>query len=189
MTNVNRPNAMEWEFQEILKATALIKGAGDMLVSDALGLLLDPHKDVPDFTLTGDRLVEWKDQVKEIEEGERAKFLQVLQIFVDTAKNMMTGIETVIVDTEHAFNPPLPDPDTVVIPDSVAGIENPSWNNEGDCVAVDFERCPACGDVPDHCQGHGEIGDPDGHSILDHHDDGDHTFCVKVRDMSKEVDN
>lgn len=38
-------------------------------------------------------------------------------------------------------------------------------------------RCPACGDVIDYCQGHGEIGDPAGRAILDAHDDGDHSGC------------
>ena len=26
--------------------------------------------------------------------------------------------------------------------------------------------CPACGDFIDYCQGHGEIGDPEGYAIL-----------------------
>lgn len=28
------------------------------------------------------------------------------------------------------------------------------------------DACPACGDAPDYCAGHGEIGDPDGFAIL-----------------------
>lgn len=40
------------------------------------------------------------------------------------------------------------------------------------------ERCPACGDFPDYCQGHGSlIGDPAGARVLEAHDDGDHTNC------------
>lgn len=39
-------------------------------------------------------------------------------------------------------------------------------------------RCPACGDLPDYCQGHGAIGDPAGAAILAAHDDGDHAGCV-----------
>jgi hypothetical protein len=27
-------------------------------------------------------------------------------------------------------------------------------------------RCPACGDFIDYCQGHGEIGDPEGYAII-----------------------
>lgn len=27
-------------------------------------------------------------------------------------------------------------------------------------------KCPACGDPIDYCQGHGEIGDPEGYAIL-----------------------
>ena len=26
--------------------------------------------------------------------------------------------------------------------------------------------CPACGDPIDYCQGHGEIGDPEGYAII-----------------------
>ena len=37
--------------------------------------------------------------------------------------------------------------------------------------------CPACGDPIDYCQGHGEIGDPTGHAILEDHDRGDHQHC------------
>lgn len=37
--------------------------------------------------------------------------------------------------------------------------------------------CPACGELIDYCQGHGEIGDPDGAAILAAHDDGDHSRC------------
>ncbi len=40
-----------------------------------------------------------------------------------------------------------------------------------------MDRCPACGDFPDYCQGHGEIGDPFGYSVLVMHDDGTHSFC------------
>lgn len=39
------------------------------------------------------------------------------------------------------------------------------------------DRCPACGDLPDYCQGHGEIGDPDGHAVLAAHDEGHHDAC------------
>ena len=38
-------------------------------------------------------------------------------------------------------------------------------------------RCPACGDVSDYCQGHGEIGDPNGRAIIDKHDEGYHWDC------------
>jgi hypothetical protein len=38
-------------------------------------------------------------------------------------------------------------------------------------------RCPACGDPIDYCQGHGEIGDPEGHAALALHDLGDHGYC------------
>lgn len=39
--------------------------------------------------------------------------------------------------------------------------------------------CPACGSWIDHCQGHGEIGDPFGYKVLQMHDDDDHTQCAK----------
>ncbi len=41
----------------------------------------------------------------------------------------------------------------------------------------DVSRCPACGNPIDYCQGHGEIGDPIGFTILREHDDGDHERC------------
>lgn len=44
-------------------------------------------------------------------------------------------------------------------------------------IDIHTDRCPACGDPIDYCQGHGEIGDPAGCAILDAHDDGYHTTC------------
>jgi hypothetical protein len=41
----------------------------------------------------------------------------------------------------------------------------------------DASYCPACGDVIDYCQGHGEIGDPAGFAILAAHDSDDHSRC------------
>lgn len=41
----------------------------------------------------------------------------------------------------------------------------------------DTERCPACGNTADHCQGHGEIGDPEGARTLSLHDEGEHGGC------------
>lgn len=38
--------------------------------------------------------------------------------------------------------------------------------------------CPACGEYPDYCQGHGEIGDPYGREALQRHARGDHSVCV-----------
>jgi hypothetical protein len=38
-------------------------------------------------------------------------------------------------------------------------------------------HCPACGDPIDYCQGHGEIGDPEGRRILTQHDLGFHSEC------------
>jgi len=47
--------------------------------------------------------------------------------------------------------------------------------------AAEFvSRCPACGDPIDYCQGHGEIGDPDGYWILEQHDQGQHQYCDKT---------
>lgn len=37
--------------------------------------------------------------------------------------------------------------------------------------------CPACGSPIDYCQGHGPIGDVVGASILERHDNGDHSSC------------
>lgn len=43
--------------------------------------------------------------------------------------------------------------------------------------AESVSRCPVCGDPIDYCQGHGQIGDPIGASILSAHDDGYHGRC------------
>lgn len=44
--------------------------------------------------------------------------------------------------------------------------------------AVWEDRCPACGDLVDHCQGHGPEADPYGARIIDQHEEGDHSSCV-----------
>lgn len=36
----------------------------------------------------------------------------------------------------------------------------------GYCREEDSNRCAACGDLPDYCLGHGEIGDPAGFAVL-----------------------
>lgn len=38
-------------------------------------------------------------------------------------------------------------------------------------------RCPYCGEYMSYCQGHGEIGDPDGFIALQKHDDDNHEDC------------
>lgn len=43
--------------------------------------------------------------------------------------------------------------------------------------SLNEDRCPACGEVIDYCQGHGPIGDPAGAEVLERHDDDDHTYC------------
>lgn len=52
-------------------------------------------------------------------------------------------------------------------------------------MSLEFEdvyepRCPACGEYMDFCQGHGEIGDPEGFEILCKHDDMDHSMCAPI---------
>ena len=42
---------------------------------------------------------------------------------------------------------------------------------------MDEARCPACGDLIDHCSGHGRNADPKGWGILIAHDLGAHTRC------------
>jgi hypothetical protein len=48
---------------------------------------------------------------------------------------------------------------------------------ESDTPEEYVSSCPACGQPIDYCQGHGEIGDPEGARILAAHDDGDHADC------------
>ena len=43
---------------------------------------------------------------------------------------------------------------------------------------IQLSRCPACGEWIDYCQGHGNIGDPEGAKVLEMHDEGDHSLCV-----------
>lgn len=43
---------------------------------------------------------------------------------------------------------------------------------------TDPDRCPVCGDLPDYCQGHGDLGDPNGAELLRRHDGGDHVWCA-----------
>lgn len=45
------------------------------------------------------------------------------------------------------------------------------------CEMCEPPRCPACGDYIDYCQGHGEIGDPEGRLTLNLHDIGNHLRC------------
>ncbi|AXH50363.1 hypothetical protein KNT99_gp83 [Gordonia phage NatB6] len=71
--------------------------------------------------------------------------------------------------------------------DEYAGSCTHPAGHDGDCAVsidgldgldgLDDERCVACGEPVDYCQGHGEIGDPVGRAILDAHDDGDHNNC------------
>jgi hypothetical protein len=65
-------------------------------------------------------------------------------------------------------------------PATVQGYDehNGPWSLCDECNGeTDVARCPACGDVIDYCQGHGEIGDPMGHATLAAHDDGQHDGC------------
>lgn len=42
------------------------------------------------------------------------------------------------------------------------------------------DHCPACGEAPDHCLGHGMMGDPRGYALLTAHGNGDHSDCHPV---------
>jgi hypothetical protein len=39
-------------------------------------------------------------------------------------------------------------------------------------------ECPACGNPLDYCPGHGAVGDPAGHRVLEMHEKGDHSRCI-----------
>jgi hypothetical protein len=45
---------------------------------------------------------------------------------------------------------------------------------DGSCIP---SCCVVCGEPIDYCQGHGDIGDPDGARILAQHDDDNHVDC------------
>lgn len=49
---------------------------------------------------------------------------------------------------------------------------------EDEYAEVD-SRCPTCGEPIDYCQGHGEIGDPEGYANQVRHDAGDHSGCFE----------
>jgi hypothetical protein len=55
--------------------------------------------------------------------------------------------------------------------------QQPSDEEEEEDEHLYVSSCPACGEFIDFCQGHGEIGDPWGASILEMHDNGDHSEC------------
>lgn len=44
-------------------------------------------------------------------------------------------------------------------------------------LSGDADRCPACGEIIDYCDGHGETGDPAGYATLEAHDAGEHDTC------------
>ena len=50
----------------------------------------------------------------------------------------------------------------------------------------EFEHCPACGAPIEWCQGHGELGDPDGFLILALHDNDDHSECHSAAECQTE---
>lgn len=62
---------------------------------------------------------------------------------------------------------------------SIRASKGDDWEKirERDIVPEYTTRCVACGEYIDYCQGHGEIGDPYGASILRKHEYGNHTEC------------
>lgn len=78
----------------------------------------------------------------------------------------------VYLKDEQSEGNPAPDFDAVACPDCM-GVHGPFE----ECDPEGLEHCPACGDPIDYCQGHGEIGDPEGFAILERHDRGDHLDC------------
>jgi hypothetical protein len=50
---------------------------------------------------------------------------------------------------------------------------------EAEAIVEVTSCCPACGEPIDYCQGHGELGDPDGYWIIEQHDKGEHQYCDK----------
>jgi hypothetical protein len=53
-----------------------------------------------------------------------------------------------------------------------------TWLNTG---------CAACGQEVDYCQGHGPIGDPAGHAIIEQHENDDHSECRECADCQDSV--
>lgn len=57
----------------------------------------------------------------------------------------------------------------------IGTVDSPCWDQQD----VEDEMCPACGESVEMgaCPGHGEIGDPDGHEVLQEHEEGIHARC------------
>lgn len=62
------------------------------------------------------------------------------------------------------------------------------WDEMPD--GYETEHCPACGELPSYCQGHGEIGDPAGFRVvMNHYHNEIHDDCHETADCQQEADD
>jgi len=177
-------NVSKWPVEDLLKATAVVRDIADMLARDALSTLVMSDWESHWGEMNDDEVTRWRELLEAHDPVQRDRFIHTLRCAVSAARGLADGIETVIAKS----NTDLPDPDDVSIPDTVPDDWENQFDPSGDCVAVDYDRCPACGEQPDFCQGHGEIGDNDGFVIVQAHDNGIHEHCLTVEDvLGKEV--
>lgn len=69
---------------------------------------------------------------------------------------------------DRAFNDPIMDccGRDAADCDCPVTMTNADYLTEVEDMEAEPERCPVCGEFPDYCQGHGEIGDPEGYALL-----------------------
>jgi hypothetical protein len=108
-------NAMGWKFEDILRATGLIRGVGDMFIEETLASLIASELPSSIFDLTGDRLEAWIASMNGLDEPTREKFAQTMHLIVNVGRRMLDGLAEAMVSGGLV----LPDPDTVTIPDTV----------------------------------------------------------------------
>ena len=115
---MNIPNMGEWSVNDMMKATALISNVAEMLSAETMLTLMTG--DARDVAEINDMTVKaFKDQVRDIREqdGEDAvqQFAHVVKTMATTTSTFMGGL----IKALELSGVLIPDPDTVVIPDTV----------------------------------------------------------------------
>ncbi len=111
----------DWTYRDAMKATTFVKGIMDFaaeatlmaLVADEKFLNVDDAPNLTDDWLNGLSGAKWDDD-------EKQHFIDSVRAVMETARGLADILEQVL-KAEDLLNP-LPDPDTVVIPDTIEGI-------------------------------------------------------------------
>lgn len=102
--------------------------------------------------------------------------LNAAQIEILNAWLAEVGYETVQEWAEESDYRLVTDVGWVDENDNLVDIEIQAW--WAMMAEADYSvQCPVCGSPIDFCQGHGEVGDPNGFRILQKHDADDHSEC------------